>query len=160
MQKSWCEHFLWFASRGDNSLLGIWIDCSLFSQKELPQGSGRVWFATSEAQPLEICQSSAFGWYTLPFNGNLPPLPHTRTWFQAGGTTFSGKITATQGTQELHMSSHTAVECIRSIGHVADGWMPLAQQNFCILLLTYGVALYFNFSEFIWAWRAWSRWNN
>lgn len=88
--------FFGLPPEGITVFLGFGSDCSLFSQKELPQGSGRVWFVTSEALHLEICQASAFGWYTLPFNGNLPPLPHTRTQFQAGGPTFSGKITATQ----------------------------------------------------------------
>lgn len=88
--------FFGLPPEGITVFLGFGPDCSLFSQKELPQGSGRVWFVTSEALPLEICQASAFEWYTLPFSGNLLPLSQTHTPFQAGGTTPSWKISASQ----------------------------------------------------------------
>lgn len=88
--------FFGLPPEGITVFLGFGPDCSLFSQKELPQGSGRVWFVTSEAQPLEICQASVFEWYTLPFNGNLLPLSQAHTQFQAGGTTLSWKISASQ----------------------------------------------------------------
>lgn len=52
--------FFGLPPEGITVFLGFGPDCSLFSQKELPQGSGRVWFVTSEAQHLEICKASVF----------------------------------------------------------------------------------------------------
>lgn len=126
--------FLWFRS-----------DCSLFSQNELPWGFSRIWFVTSEPQHLEVCQASAFGWYTLFFNGNPPLPPHTH---KASGRRhhFIWENYHDTGTHQLCLSSHSAMGCTGSTGHAADGW---TQQNFPILLLTHGSALHPRFNEFI-----------
>lgn len=86
--------FFGLPPEGMTVLLGFGPDCSLFSQKELPQGSCRVWFVTSEALPLEICQASAFGRYTPPFTRNLLPLSQTHT--VSGRGYYSRKISAPQ----------------------------------------------------------------
>lgn len=126
---------LWFRSH-----------CSLFFfQNELPWGSSRIWFVTSEPQHLEVCQASAFGWCTPPFNGNLPLPPHTH---KAAGRRhdFIWENYHDTGMHQLCLSSHSAVGCIGSTGHAADGWM---QQHLPILLLTRGSALHLRFNELI-----------
>lgn len=155
--------FLGLHPEGITVFLGFGSDCSLFSQKEFPWGSSWIWFVTSESWHLEVCQASAFGWYTLPFNGNLPPPLPTHTQFQVGGTTFFfffWENYCYTVTHQLCMSSHSAVGCVRCMGHAAASWMHPAQQNLRILLLTYGLALYLKFTEFIWARRAWRWWNS
>lgn len=148
--------FFGLPPEGMTVFLGFGPDGLLFSQKELPQGSGRVWFVTSEALPLEICQASAFERYTLPFNGNLLP-EHTLSFRE--GVLLLENFCST-GTQLLCLSSHRAVGCIGSATHVAHACMPLALQNLCILLLAYGVALNLRVSELIWAQPVWSCWSS
>lgn len=121
--------FLGLHPEGITVFLGFGSDCSLFSQKEFPWGSSWIWFVTSESWHLEVCQASAFGWYTLPFNGNLPPPLPTHTQFQVGGTTFffffSGKITATQS----HIS---CVWAVTQLWDALDVW-GTRQPAGCIL---------------------------
>lgn len=80
------------------------------------------------------------------------PCPEHTLSFRQGVPLFLGRFL-------LHR--HTAAVCEQSQGcglhwHVADAWMPLAQQNLCILLLACGVAPNHRDSEIIWAQPVWS----
>lgn len=136
--------FFGLPPEGMTVFLGFGPDCSLFSQKELPQGSGRVWFVTSEALPLEICQASAFRRYMLPFNENLLPLSQTRTQIQGGGTTLGkfllhrhAAVMSEQsqgcGMHWLHRARGTCLggscsaEPLHPIAHIQGGSEPQGQ---------------------------------